>query len=63
MTERERLVSTGEAARALGIDPSTLARWARSGLATPDFTTAGGHMRWNVERLRAELREQRQRDE
>jgi DNA-binding transcriptional MerR regulator len=58
----DRLVSTGQAARELGIDPSTLARWARTGLAAPDFTTAGGHMRWDVERLREQLREQRERD-
>ncbi|HYZ08486.1 MAG TPA: MerR family transcriptional regulator [Pseudonocardiaceae bacterium] len=54
-------MSTGQAARELGIDPSTLARWARTGLAAPDFTTAGGHMRWDVERLREQLREQRER--
>lgn len=30
---------------------------------TPDLVTAGGHLRWDVERLRRELREQRQRDE
>lgn len=49
------LVSTGAAARELGIDRSTLNRWATSGLVTPANRTAGGHMRWNLDRLREEL--------
>ena len=49
------LVSTGAAARALGIDRSTLTRWAASGLVTPANKTAGGHMRWNLVRLQAQL--------
>lgn len=51
-----RLVSTGEAARTLGIDRRSLQRWVKDGLVHPDATTVGGHMRWDVERLRAELR-------
>jgi len=51
-----RLVSTGEAARAIGVGRRTLTRWATDGLVQPDAYTAGGHMRWDVERLRAELR-------
>jgi len=51
-----RLVSTGEAARAIGVGRRTLSRWAADGLVEPDSYTAGGHMRWDVERLRAELR-------
>lgn len=61
-----RLVSTGEAARQLSVDRSTLHRWATTGLVQPDEVTAGGHMRWDVERLRTELRrlaEERQRDD
>lgn len=46
-----RLVSTGEAAAALGIDRSTLSRWANAGLVTPAWRTAGGHMRWDLEQL------------
>ena len=56
-----RLVTTGQAARAVGIDPSTLARWARDGKVSPDLVTAGGHMRWDVDRLRDQLRKLRQR--
>jgi DNA-binding transcriptional MerR regulator len=42
---RDRLLTTGEAARALSIDRSTLARWERDGVVTPAFKTAGGHSR------------------
>jgi DNA-binding transcriptional MerR regulator len=51
-----RLVSTSVAARELGIARSTLQRWATQGLITPDLVTPGGHHRWDVERLREELR-------
>ena len=50
-----RLVPTGAAARALGIDRSTLTRWAAAGLAKPAVRTAGGHMRWDIEALRSQL--------
>lgn len=61
----ERLVSTGEAAKALSVDRTTLARWVREGRVTPTSWTAGGHARWDVadlERQIAELRK-RQQDE
>jgi hypothetical protein len=32
-------------------------------LVTPDLYTPGGHMRWDVERLKSELRAKRLRDE
>ena len=59
-----KLVTTGQAARDLGIHPSTLTRWAADGLVTPDFTTAGGHMRWDVDRVRREVKAliERERD-
>ncbi len=53
----ERLVPTGEAAKALGVDIRRLQRWAAAGELTPDLVTPGGHMRWDVARLRAELRQ------
>ncbi|WP_285485616.1 MerR family DNA-binding transcriptional regulator [Amycolatopsis taiwanensis] len=55
-----RLLSTGEAAKALSIDRSTLARWHREGKVTPADITAGGHARWDVEDLRAQIRQLRQ---
>lgn len=50
-----RLVRTADAARVLGIDPSTLTRWARGGLVTPVLITVGGQRRWDVDDLRAQL--------
>jgi excisionase family DNA binding protein len=58
----ERLVSTGEAARSLGISARTLARWAQEGLVTPALTTAGGHYRFDVDDLRAQLVEIAKKD-
>lgn len=51
-----RYVTTGEAARRLGVSIRSLQQWVKDGLLEPDHRTPGGHMRWDVERLRAELR-------
>jgi DNA-binding transcriptional MerR regulator len=50
-----KLVSTSEAARELGVNQSTLSRWATKGIVQPAQRTVGGHMRWDVEKLRAQL--------
>ncbi|WP_226352815.1 MerR family DNA-binding transcriptional regulator [Pseudonocardia sp. ICBG601] len=56
MTERETLlVGTWAAARAIGVDPKTLRRWADAGLVTPADETLGGHLRWNVTDLRMQV--------
>lgn len=60
---RVGLVSTGQAARVLGVHVRTLQRWAEAGLITPDLVTPGGHMRWDVDRLREELRAMQRREE
>jgi excisionase family DNA binding protein len=52
----EKLVSTGEAARRLGVNLRTLQRWVREGRIEPDWITPGGHMRWDVDRLLQEIR-------
>jgi DNA-binding transcriptional MerR regulator len=57
------LVSTGEAARALSIDRSTLGRWLRAGIVTAADRTAGGDYRWDVADLKRQLREQPPPDE
>lgn len=57
------LVTTAEAAKQLGVATRTLQRWASEGLVTPDLVTPGGHQHWDVERLRAQLRELRERGE
>jgi len=56
------LVPTYAAAKELGIAPRTLQRWATRGLIKPDAVTLGGHYRWDVDRLRRELRELAERD-
>jgi excisionase family DNA binding protein len=58
-----RLVTTGEAARELGVTPVTLQRWVHAGLVTPTETTAGGHFRWNIETLREQVRASREQQQ
>ncbi|WP_308283065.1 MerR family DNA-binding transcriptional regulator [Pseudonocardia nigra] len=55
-------LTSGELARELGISHSAILKWAREGLITPEWTTPGGHHRWDLEKVRQQLREQRQRD-
>jgi DNA-binding transcriptional MerR regulator len=56
-------VSTGVAAKAVGVDPTTLMRWWRKGLVTPEYVTPGGHGRWDEEKLKDQLRALRRREE
>lgn len=55
-------VTTGAAARALGIASTTLQRWAHAGLVKPALRTAGGHFRWNIEELRRQLNQLPEQD-
>jgi len=48
-------VTTGTAARALGISTATLTRWVGRGYVTPAETTAGGHYRWDIGVLRTQV--------
>lgn len=57
MAAPTELVTTGTAARVLGIDRSTLTRWALAGAVTPASRTVGGHMRWNLDALRHQIEE------
>lgn len=50
-----RLVSTGSAAKEVGLDPTTLQRWVNSGRLTPTDETPGGHLRWDLDDLRRQL--------
>jgi DNA-binding transcriptional MerR regulator len=52
----KQYVTTGAAAADLGISTATLTRWAAAGLVTPAERTAGGHYRWQLAALRAQVR-------
>jgi predicted site-specific integrase-resolvase len=58
-----KLLTTAQAAEHLGIDRRTLARYARQGLLTPTLTLPTGHHRWDLEDIRRQLRELRERGE
>lgn len=52
----QRLVTTAELARALGINPRTIQRWRAQGVLTPEVATPGGHARWDIEKVKQQLR-------
>ncbi len=58
-----RLLSTGEVARELGVSRAAVLSWVREGKITPTLTTPGGHHRFDLDDVRRQLRELRQRDE
>jgi DNA-binding transcriptional MerR regulator len=60
---RARLLTSGELARELSISPRTVARYARDGLLKPAETTVGGHHRWDLEDVRKQMADLRDRDE
>ena len=45
MATRKQYLTTPQAAKALGIDPSTLWRWYEAGLVTPSSRLLGGPRR------------------
>jgi 8-oxo-dGTP pyrophosphatase MutT (NUDIX family) len=56
----DRTVSTGEAAKALGIGKVTLLRWMHRGLVKPTWTTPTGQFRWSMDDLERQLDAPRQ---
>jgi excisionase family DNA binding protein len=58
---RVRLLTTGEVARELGVSRAAVLSWVRDGKLTPTLTTPGGHHRFDLDDVRRQLREQRQR--
>jgi ADP-ribose pyrophosphatase YjhB (NUDIX family) len=48
-------LTTGQAAKQLGISIDSLQQWAKDGLVTPAFTTPGGRYRWAINELLAQL--------
>jgi hypothetical protein len=63
--EPDRLLTTGEVARALRISRGAVLKWAVEGYLVPTLTTAGGHHRWDLEDVREQIREmnRKQREE
>jgi DNA-binding transcriptional MerR regulator len=57
-----RLVTTGELARVLGLHARTLQRYRADGLITPEIESVGGHARWDVEKVKEQLRALRRKD-
>jgi hypothetical protein len=58
-----RLVTTAELARALGLSARTIQRYRQVGVLVPDVVSAGGHARWDVEKVRNTLRSLAERPE
>jgi excisionase family DNA binding protein len=59
----DRLLTTGELARELGLSARSLARWAQEGQLKPTLVTPGGQYRWELEDVREQLRRLRKRPE
>jgi|GraSoiStandDraft_23_1057293.scaffolds.fasta_scaffold3190240_1 DNA-binding transcriptional MerR regulator len=57
--DKDRLISTGEVARAVGLSRQTIQRYQREGLLTPVFVTTGGHARWKLDDVIEQLRQLR----
>jgi DNA-binding transcriptional MerR regulator len=53
--EEPKLVTTPEAARALGISARTIQRYVVAGLITPDLRLPSGRYRWDVAKLRDQI--------
>ena len=58
-----RLVTTAELARALGLSTRTIQRYRQGGLLQPEVVSAGGHARWDVDKVRHRLRSLAERPE
>jgi DNA-binding transcriptional MerR regulator len=58
----EKLLTTAEAARAIGVSRVTLARYADRGWVEPTRVLPSGHRRWRLADLERQLRELRNTD-
>lgn len=57
-----RLVTTAELARSLGLAPRTIQRYRRNGWLKPAEVSIGGHARWDIDDVRAQMQALRDRD-
>jgi DNA-binding transcriptional MerR regulator len=51
-----RWITTGELADALGLSVRTIQRYRVDGLITPELVTRGGHGRWDLEKVRQQIK-------
>lgn len=56
------LLTTTQAAKEFGISGRTLARYVERGLLRPTVVLPSGHLRWDLDDVRRQLDELRQRD-
>lgn len=54
---RTNLISTGEAAKTIGVHATTLLRWWQDGKVIPAYVTPGKHARWDLDDLRDQLKQ------
>lgn len=52
-----RMLTTREAAHGIGIAGSTLAKYVREGKIKPTIRLPSGHLRWDLDDLKAQLRD------
>jgi excisionase family DNA binding protein len=50
-----RLLTSGELAKELGLSLRTIQRYIADGVIEPEFRTRGGHTRWNLDNVVAQL--------
>lgn len=63
MVADERLLSTGQLARVLGVSPTAIRDWQAAGAIHPAYVTPGNHARWRLADVRAELESNRRKSE
>jgi DNA-binding transcriptional MerR regulator len=51
----QKLLTTGELAKALGVSGGAILVWEEKGYIRPYFKTPGGHRRWILEDVRKQL--------
>lgn len=56
-------MTTARAARELGISRSTLLRYVERGYLRPTLKLPSGHLRWDLDDLREQLRALRERED
>ncbi|NHD17890.1 MULTISPECIES: helix-turn-helix domain-containing protein [Actinopolyspora] len=57
----DRLLTSGELARALGISHRSITHYAKTGQLDPALTTPGGQYRWELDDVKRQLRELNER--